>query len=126
MLAEYVVLPEAGVIHSPGHLSFEEAATLPCAGVTAWNAVVETGRVRAGDTVLLLGTGGVSMFALQFAKLHGAQVIIASSSDDFPLPVAPVTKIIPFFSSAILWKASGRFMSVKVGIRVSSFLRTME
>ncbi len=82
MLAEYVVLPEAGVIHSPGHLSFEEAATLPCAGVTAWNAVVETGRVRAGDTVLLLGTGGVSMFALQFAKLHGAQVIIASSSDE--------------------------------------------
>ncbi len=82
MLAEYVVLPEQGVIHTPGHLTYEEAATLPCAGVTAWNAVVETGRVRAGETVLLLGTGGVSLFALQFAKLHGAHVIIASSSDE--------------------------------------------
>ena len=82
MLAEYVILPEGGVIHTPGHLSFEEAATLPCAGVTAWNAIVEAGRIRAGETVLLLGTGGVSMFALQFAKLHGAHVIIASSSDE--------------------------------------------
>lgn len=82
MLTEYVVLPEAGVIKTPPHLTFEEAATLPCAGLTAWNAVVETGRIRAGETVLLLGTGGVSMFALQFAKLHGAHVIIASSSDE--------------------------------------------
>lgn len=82
MLAEYVVLLEGGVIHTPGHLTFEEAATLPCAGLTAWNAVVESGRVRAGETVLLLGTGGVSLFALQFAKLHGAHVIIASSSDE--------------------------------------------
>ncbi len=82
MLTEYVVLPEAGVIKIPAHLTFEEAATLPCAGLTAWNAVVETGRIRAGETVLLLGTGGVSMFALQFAKLHGAHVIIASSSDE--------------------------------------------
>jgi len=82
MLAEYVVLPEGGVIHTPPHLTYEEAATLPCAGVTAWNAVVEAGRVRAGDTVLLLGTGGVSLFALQFAKLHGAHVTIASSSDE--------------------------------------------
>lgn len=81
MLSEYVVLPEGGVVHTPGHLTFAEAATLPCAGLTAWNAVVEAGRIRAGDTVLLLGTGGVSMFALQFAKLHGAKVIIASSSD---------------------------------------------
>lgn len=82
MLAEYVVLPEEGVIHTPTHLTFEEAAALPCAGLTAWNAVVETGRIRAGETVLLLGTGGVSMFALQFAKLHGAHVIVASSSDE--------------------------------------------
>ncbi len=82
MLAEYVVLSENGVIHTPSHLSFEEAATLPCAGLTAWNAVVEAGRVRAGETVLLLGTGGVSIFALQFAKLHGARVVVASSSDD--------------------------------------------
>lgn len=82
MLAEYVVLSEDGVITIPAHLTYEEAATLPCAGLTAWNALVETGRIRAGETVLLLGTGGVSLFALQFAKLHGAHVIIASSSDE--------------------------------------------
>jgi NADPH:quinone reductase-like Zn-dependent oxidoreductase len=82
MLAEFVALPETGAIHIPAHLSFEQAATLPCAGVTAWNAVVETARVRAGETVLLLGTGGVSLFALQFAKLHGARVILTSSSND--------------------------------------------
>lgn len=82
MLAHYVILPESGVIHTPTHLSFSEAATLPCAGLTAWNAVVEAGRVKAGETVLLLGTGGVSLFALQFAKLHGARVIVASGSDE--------------------------------------------
>jgi NADPH:quinone reductase-like Zn-dependent oxidoreductase len=82
MLAEFVVVPETGAIHVPAHLSFEQAATLPCAGVTAWNAVVETARVKAGETVLLLGTGGVSLFALQFAKLHGARVILTSSSNE--------------------------------------------
>ena len=82
MLAEYVVLREDGVIHTPDHLSYEEAATLPCAGLTAWNAVVESGRIRAGETVLLLGTGGVSLFALQFAKLQGAHVVITSSNDE--------------------------------------------
>jgi NADPH:quinone reductase-like Zn-dependent oxidoreductase len=81
MLAEYVVLPETGAIAFPEHLSFEEAATLPCAGLTAWNAVVETAGIKAGETVLLLGTGGVSLFALQFAKLHGARVLVTSSSD---------------------------------------------
>lgn len=82
MLAEYVVLPEDGVVHVPGHLSDEEAATLPCAAVTAWHALVSAGAVKAGDTVLTQGTGGVSLFALQFARLHGARVIITSSSDD--------------------------------------------
>ena len=66
----------------PEHLSYEEAATLPCAAVTAWHALVENGRLSAGETVLLLGTGGVSIFALQFAKLHGARVIITSSRDE--------------------------------------------
>jgi NADPH:quinone reductase-like Zn-dependent oxidoreductase len=80
MLAEYVVLSEEGVVHIPEHLSHEEAATLPCAAVTAWHSVVETG-VRPGDTVLVLGTGGVSIFALQFARLSGAQVIATSGSD---------------------------------------------
>ncbi|MGA7904078.1 MAG: NAD(P)-dependent alcohol dehydrogenase, partial [Terrimicrobiaceae bacterium] len=64
------------------HLSFEEAATLPCAAVTAWNALVEFGNLKAGETVLTLGTGGVSIFALQFAKIHGARVIATSSSDE--------------------------------------------
>jgi NADPH:quinone reductase-like Zn-dependent oxidoreductase len=80
MLAEYVVLSEEGVVHFPEHLSYEEAATLPCAAVTAWHAVIETG-VKPGDTVLVLGTGGVSMFALQFARLAGAQIIATSGSD---------------------------------------------
>ena len=81
MLAEYVVLHEQGVVKIPGHLSYEEGATLPCAAVTAWNALVVSGRVRPGDTVLLLGTGGVSIFALQFAKLSGARAIITSKDD---------------------------------------------
>lgn len=81
MLAEYVALPERAAIPFPPHLSYEEAATLPDAGVTAWHALVEAGRVRAGQTVLLLGTGGVCLFALQFAKMHSAIVIQTSSSD---------------------------------------------
>lgn len=82
MLSEYVVLPAEAVLHIPKHLTFEEAATLPCAGVTAWYALFEGANVRPGTTVLLLGTGGVSMFALQFAKMAGARVIITSSSDE--------------------------------------------
>jgi NADPH:quinone reductase-like Zn-dependent oxidoreductase len=81
-LAEYVLLGEAGALSTPDHLSDEEAATLPCAAVTAWNALVTMGRLKAGDTVLVQGTGGVSIFALQFAKLCGARVVITSSSDD--------------------------------------------
>jgi NADPH:quinone reductase-like Zn-dependent oxidoreductase len=82
VLSEYVALSEQGVVHVPAHLTDEEAATLPCAAVTAWNALVREAHVKAGDTVLLLGTGGVSLFALQFAKLHGARVILTSSSDE--------------------------------------------
>ena len=81
MLAEYAVLAEDGVVHVPAHLTDEEAATLPCAGVTAWSALVTDGEIKAGDTVLVQGTGGVSLFALQFAKLAGARIIITSSSD---------------------------------------------
>lgn len=81
MLAERVVLREDGVVPIPDHLSWEEAATLPCAGVTAWVAITEAGNVKAGDVVLVQGTGGVSIFALQFAKLQGARVIGTSSSD---------------------------------------------
>ena len=82
VLSEYVALSEEGVVQVPAHLTDEEAASLPCAAVTAWNALVREARIKAGDTVLLLGTGGVSLFALQFAKLQGARVILASSSDD--------------------------------------------
>lgn len=82
VLAEEVVLNAGGVVPVPDHLSFEEAATLPCAALTAWNALVGIARVKPGDTVLLLGTGGVSIFALQFAGMLGARVIITSSSDD--------------------------------------------
>ncbi|MFD0587010.1 NAD(P)-dependent alcohol dehydrogenase [Paenibacillus sp. GCM10027627] len=82
LLAEYAVLPETGLVGVPDYLTDEEAATLPCAGVTAWHAIVEQGKVKAGDTVVVQGTGGVSLFALQFAKLHGAKVIITSSSND--------------------------------------------
>src|SRR5262249_24898966 len=79
---EDAVLNQDGVIHVPEHLSDEEAATLPCAAVTAWHALVSDGGVKAGDTVLTQGTGGVSLFALQFAQLNGARVIATSSSDD--------------------------------------------
>lgn len=82
MLAEYVVLEEEGVVRIPEHLSLEEGATLPCAGVTAWHAMVEHARLIAGSTVLLLGTGGVSIFGLQFARAMGIKVIITSSSDE--------------------------------------------
>jgi NADPH:quinone reductase-like Zn-dependent oxidoreductase len=81
MLAELVVLREDGLVRFPDHLSCEEAATLPCAAVTAWNALVRAGDVKAGDTVLIQGTGGVSIFALQFAKMLGARVLGTSSSD---------------------------------------------
>jgi len=80
--AEYVVLDADGVVLVPGHLTDEEAATLPCAAVTAWQALVTSGNLTAGDSVLVLGTGGVSIFALQFARMLGARVIATSSSDD--------------------------------------------
>lgn len=81
VLAEYVVLPAEGAVKVPEHLSDAEAATLPCAGVTAWYSLFVGGALKAGDTVLLLGTGGVSLFALQFAKAAGARVILTSGND---------------------------------------------
>jgi NADPH:quinone reductase-like Zn-dependent oxidoreductase len=82
VLSEYALLNDTGAIKIPDHLSFEEAATLPCAALTAWNAVVETGQVKAGETVAILGTGGVSCFALAFAKMHGAYTYLTSSSEE--------------------------------------------
>jgi len=81
VLAERVVLSEEGVVKYPAYVTFEEAATLPCAALTAWNGLAEGG-LRAGETVLVQGTGGVSIFALQIAKLFGARVLITSGHDD--------------------------------------------
>ncbi len=82
VLTQFRVFDQDGLVHIPEHFSYQEGATLSCAAVTAWNALVPTMHVQAGNTVLLLGTGGVSIFGLQFAKLHGARVIITSSSDE--------------------------------------------
>jgi NADPH:quinone reductase-like Zn-dependent oxidoreductase len=81
-MQEYMCLSQEGVVKAPAHLSAVEAATLPCAAVTAWNAVVAQGATKAGDFVLIQGTGGVSLFALIFAKMHGAETILISSSDE--------------------------------------------
>ncbi len=81
MMAEQVCLNAEGLVHFPEHLSFEEAAALPCAAVTAWHALFHSGRLKPGESVLVQGTGGVSLFALQFAQMAGARVIATSSSD---------------------------------------------
>src|SRR6185436_18061776 len=82
VLAEQVVFDAEGLVKFPAALSFEEAATLPCAGVTAWVSLVELGKLEPDERVLVMGTGGVSIFALQFAKSLGAQVIVTSRSDE--------------------------------------------
>lgn len=83
VLAEFVSFHEDDAVHIPANLSYEEAATLPCAGVTAWHALMVAGRtIKAGDTVLTLGTGGVSTQALLFSHAAGARVIATSSSDE--------------------------------------------
>lgn len=81
VLAEYVCLPETGLVHVPAHLSLAEAATLPCAALTAWNALFTRGHLIPGQTVLVLGSGGVSVFVLQFARAAGADVIATTGSD---------------------------------------------
>lgn len=81
LLAEASALHEDGLVQIPEHLSYEEAATLPCAALTAWNAVIASGGVKPGEAVLIQGTGGVSLFALQFGRLAGARIIGTSSSD---------------------------------------------
>lgn len=82
LLRQQAVLPAASLVPLPDYLSFEEGATLPIAAVTAWNALIVHGQLRPGETVLVQGTGGVSIFALQLAKLAGARVIATSSSDE--------------------------------------------
>jgi NADPH:quinone reductase-like Zn-dependent oxidoreductase len=82
MLCEYAILKENGALPIPEHLSYEEASTLPCAGLTAWNCLIEAGGAAAGQTALLLGTGGVSIFAQQIAAAAGIRTILTSSSDE--------------------------------------------
>ena len=82
VLTELMLVSEQGVVKSPANLTDIEAATLPCAALTAWSAIIKYGQVKPGDTVLIQGTGGVALFALQFAKLVGARVIITSKSDE--------------------------------------------
>lgn len=81
VLAQYKLVDETSVVQVPAHLTDEEAATLPCAGVTAWSALRCFAGLSPGDSVVVLGTGGVSIFALQFAKCRGASIVITSSSD---------------------------------------------
>jgi NADPH:quinone reductase-like Zn-dependent oxidoreductase len=81
MLTDHALLDAEGVVPVPEHLSYEEASCLPCAALTAWHGLVEAGGVKPGDAVLLLGTGGVSIFGLQFARLAGARAIVVSSNE---------------------------------------------
>jgi NADPH:quinone reductase-like Zn-dependent oxidoreductase len=81
MMTEFICLSEDALVRIPDHLSYEEGATLPCAAITAWNALTGARRLQAGETVLTLGSGGVSLFALQFAKVFGARVIATTSSE---------------------------------------------
>jgi NADPH:quinone reductase-like Zn-dependent oxidoreductase len=96
VLAEYCALPESGLVQIPSHLAFEEAATLPCAAVTAWNALLEGRALRLGETVLVMGVGGVSLFALQFALKAGARVIAIASTDE------KLTRLLQFGASAAI------------------------
>lgn len=80
--SEYIAVPEKGLIKAPANLGSEEISTLPIAAISAWEGLYNVGKVKSGDTVLLLGTGGVSIFGLQFAKASGARVIITSGSDE--------------------------------------------
>lgn len=82
MLAEYVLLSSTGFVKLPEHLSFAQGATLPCAALTAWHGLFCKGNLQPGESVLVQGTGGVSLFALQFARMAGARVIVTSSSDE--------------------------------------------
>lgn len=81
VLAEFALFPQEGLVHTPPDLTWEESATLPCAALTAWNSLFHSGSLRAGDTLLVQGTGSVSMFAAQFAAAAGARVLVTSSDD---------------------------------------------
>ncbi len=134
MLSELVLLSEEGAVRVPDHLSFEEAATLPCAALTAWNALAEFGAVRPGETVLTLGTGGVSVFAVQFARTMGARVIATSSSDEKLTRVRELgaAELINY-RSVTEWEREAKRLTGKIGVDLvvevggpGTFARSME
>ena len=121
-MQEYMCLSQEGVVKAPAHMSALEAATLPCAALTAWNAIVEQGRVEAGQRVLIQGTGGVSLFALIFAKMHGAETILISSSDEKLARAKPLGadhlinyKTTPDWSKAAREISGGRGLYTRLG-----------
>ncbi|MDX2145727.1 MAG: NAD(P)-dependent alcohol dehydrogenase [Rhodospirillaceae bacterium] len=114
-LAEQALMPADALVKIPESISYEEASTLQSAGLTAWNAVVEAGRAKASDTVVTLGTGGVSVFGLQWAKMLGARAMITSSSDDKLKRMTALGaddvinyRATPNWSQAVLDKTGGR------------------
>ncbi len=117
MLAEFVAVPEASVVVPPAHLTDAEAACLPCAMLTAWSALVTLGGIVAGDTVLIQGTGGVALSALALAKLHGARVIMTSSSDDKLAAVAELGADFGInYRSTPRWGDAARALTGKRGV----------
>ncbi|WP_266159523.1 zinc-dependent alcohol dehydrogenase family protein [Dyella silvatica] len=118
MLTEYAVLHEDALVHIPEHLSWQEAATLPCAAVTAWNALTGGHALKAGDNVLVLGSGSVSLFALQFAKACGARVIATTSSDDKAVRLRELgADDVINYRSQPDWSAEVRRLSGGIGVQ---------
>jgi NADPH:quinone reductase-like Zn-dependent oxidoreductase len=133
VLQEYVLLPEHAFVRMPSHLDFAQAATLPIAGLTAWSAITEAG-VKAGDTVLIQGTGGVAMFALQLAKCAGARVIATTSREERGSALAAIGADVVLAAqppetvqAAVLRATSGRGVDVVVELGGASNLsRSLE
>lgn len=117
VLTEYRTFDENTLVRIPNHLSYEEASTLPIAAVTAWNALAVSGNLKAGETVLTQGTGGVSIFAIQFAKLFGAKVLATSSSDE---KLAKTQKLgadeIINYKKREDWDVAARELTGKIGV----------
>ena len=133
VLAEYVLWPQEAVVKPPSHLSYEEAATLPIAGLTAWFALMEDGQLKAGESVLVQGTGGVSLFAVQLAAMAGARVIVTSSGDEKLLKVKQLGatdtvnyRTTPDWDKAVLELTTGRGVDhvIEVGSG-KTFTRTL-
>lgn len=131
--SEYISLPENAMVKAPSNLSFEEIATLPVAGLTAWNAIYNVGKIRAGQTVLLQGTGGVSIFGLQFAKLAGAKVIITSGSNEKLEKVKSLGadiginyKEVPDWSSRVLELTNGKGVDMALEVVGSELDKTIK